>query len=162
MDLCLSSESTGDYAESVFRILVVDDECSIRELIVETLGEAGYAVESAASAMEALEKLHGQHHDLLLTDYHMPRKTGLELISQIRAEGLDIPTVLMTGRTAELLAEHPDLKVSVVLPKPFMLEELLGVLSNVLGSNKLIQAPAVPSECHLADHTGFNVMGRRY
>jgi CheY-like chemotaxis protein len=161
MDLCLNSESSRDYAESDYRILVVDDEFSIRELVSETLGEAGYRVETAANAMEALEKLHSEHYDLLLTDYHMPRKSGLELIIQIRAEGLDMPAVLMTGRSAELLALYPDLQVSVVLPKPFMIDELLGVVSNVLDSNKLGQTPIATPECHLSDRTLFRMAGRR-
>ena len=134
IDLRLESDGVREFLESDFRILVVDDECSIRELIAGTLEESGYTVETAANAAEALDKLHGQRCDLLLTDYSMPRKTGLDLISQMRAEGLDIPVVLMTGRTAELLAERPYLQVNVLLPKPFMIDELLGVLANVLGS----------------------------
>jgi CheY-like chemotaxis protein len=155
MDLCLKSDSNSDFSESNFRILVVDDECSIRELIAEALGDAGYAVETAASAMEAMEKLHNRHHDLLLTDYNMPRKTGLDLISQIRSEDIDIPVVLMTGRTAELLAEHPQLQVSVVLPKPFMIEELLGVVANLLGPTKSTLTSVAPPGLHLADKAHF-------
>jgi CheY-like chemotaxis protein len=159
MDLCLESESTGDDPESPFRILVVDDECSIRELIAETLGEAGYVVETAANALEALERLHGRHHDLLLTDYHMPRMNGLELISRIRAEGLDIPAVLMTGRSADLLAQYPDLPVSSVLSKPFMIDELLDVILRALASGKHTQAPAAPAKSHPPRHAEYAVAG---
>ena len=156
MDLCLKSDSTRDFTESDFRLLVVDDECSIRELIAEALGDTGYVVETAANATEAVEKLHRQHYDLLLTDYNMPRITGLDLISQMRAEGSDIPVILMTGRTAELLAEHPDLQVSVVLPKPFMIEELLGVVSNVLGSILPTPPSAAPTGFRLPHQPHFH------
>lgn len=147
MDFALQAEcrQTQDQ-DRIYSILVVDDECSLREFITEALRDAEYVVDSAANATEALEKLHRGHFDLLLTDYHMPRKTGLDLIHQMRADGLEIPVIMMTGRTGELLAEHPDLQVNAMLSKPFMLAELIDLTASVLHSvadtNVLHPSPA--------------------
>lgn len=134
IDVAMKPELRQDLLDYDFRILVVDDEYTIRDFVAGVLGDAGYAVETAANAAEALEKIHEQHFDLLLTDYQMPRKTGFELISQMRADGREIPVVMMTGRTAELFAKHPDIQVSAVLSKPFMLSELLDLTASVLRS----------------------------
>jgi len=121
-----------------YRVLVVDDEVSIREFIAEALCYCDYKVDTADNAISAFEKLQTENFDALITDYHMPKRTGGELVRQMRSVGMNIPTVLMTGQTRELLTRHPDLQVNALLEKPFMIQELLDVLANVL-------QPATPS-----------------
>jgi two-component system OmpR family response regulator len=117
---------------TITRILIVDDEASICDFIAEVLNESNFTADKAASAGEALRMLQDRHYDVLLTDYHMPKMTGSELISKLRSDGIDIPVVLMTGQRDELLARYPDLQVNAVLGKPFMIEEMLDVLARVL------------------------------
>ncbi len=152
MDVAAKPERHQNFLESDFRILIVDDEPSLREFVADALGGAGYAVETAADATQAPEKLHCQHFDLLLTDFHMPRKSGLDLILEMRTDGQDIPAILMSGRPAELFAEHPGLQVSALLSKPFMLSELLDVTASVLRSvgqtDTHPPAPSSPSHHH--------------
>src|SRR5580692_9072452 len=87
---------------AIARILIVDDEPSICDFIAEVLNESNFIADKAASAGEALRMLQDRHYDVLLTDYHMPKMTGSELISKLRSDGIDIPVVLMTGQRDEL------------------------------------------------------------
>jgi CheY-like chemotaxis protein len=118
--------------KSTLRLLVVDDEVSIREFIAEALDSCDYRVETAENGAIALEKLRSATFDALLTDYRMPKGTGWELIMQMRSEGIHIPTIMMTGQSGELLARHLDLQVNALVEKPFLIQELLDVLENVL------------------------------
>jgi CheY-like chemotaxis protein len=118
--------------KSTLRLLVVDDEVSIREFIAEALDCCDYKVETAENGVIALEKLRSSNFDALLTDYRMPKGTGWELIMRMRSAGIHIPTVMMTGQSGELLAKHPDLQVNALVEKPFLIQELLDVLENVL------------------------------
>lgn len=67
------------------RILVVDDEESIRELIKEVLSPDGHHFDEAGNGAEALEKLRAAEYDLLIIDRNMPRMTGIEAVTILRA-----------------------------------------------------------------------------
>lgn len=125
-------EDTTSTTSVLPRILIVDDEAGIRDFIAEVLNETDYIAEAAVNGDIALKKLRDDHYDLLLVDYHMPRMTGCELISEMRAAGIHIPVVLMTGHCGELMAYHPDLQVNAILEKPFLIHELMGILASVL------------------------------
>jgi len=68
-----------------YRVLVVDDEVSIREFIAEALCYCDYKVDTADNAISAFEKLQTENFDALITDYHMPKRTGGELVRQMRS-----------------------------------------------------------------------------
>lgn len=148
-----TSDTAGQQGlgKSTLRLLVVDDEVSIREFIAEALDCCNYKVETAENGAIAMEKLRTENFDALLTDYRMPKGTGWELIMRMRSEGIHIPTVMMTGQSGELLAKHPDLQVNALIEKPFMIQELLDVLENVLQpemSSTWIDLPSETSERH--------------
>ena len=79
------------------RVLVVDDEPLIRELLVECLEIAGLDAETADCGQAALKLMKTESFDLVLTDMKMPEMTGLELIRRIRDLDEDIATIMMTG-----------------------------------------------------------------
>src|SRR5215218_7519357 len=85
----------GQEVESVSRILIVDDEPSIREFFHLVLSEAGYAVASASDGEEALD-VPGPF-DLLLTDVMMPRMSGDELARQMRGRDPDVKVLYVTA-----------------------------------------------------------------
>jgi EAL domain-containing protein (putative c-di-GMP-specific phosphodiesterase class I)/ActR/RegA family two-component response regulator len=86
-------------------ILVVDDEPSLREILSEILGEAGYHVETAANGKEAIVLLEGKEWDAVLSDVNMPDVNGLGFLRAVRERDLDVPVILMSGA--------PDLQTSM-------------------------------------------------
>ena len=81
-------------------VLIVDDEPQIRRVMRTTLTSQGYAVLEAKSGEDALEKLRGDHPDLILLDVNMPGISGLEVCREIR-QSSDIPIIMLTVRNSE-------------------------------------------------------------
>jgi CheY-like chemotaxis protein len=79
------------------RILVVDDEEAIRLLYHEELTDAGYHVELAANAEEALQKLGAGRTDLMTVDVRMPGMDGLELVARVRERHRELPIIICTA-----------------------------------------------------------------
>jgi CheY-like chemotaxis protein len=85
------------------RVLVVDDSPTVREIERRMLERVGYAVEVAADGLEAWNAVQARHHDLVVADIDMPRMSGYELVSQMRADSRfsAVPIVLVTMRDSE-------------------------------------------------------------
>lgn len=116
------------------RILVVDDEPSIRHLLQHALAGRDYDVLTASSALEALAQLEQTPADLAIVDLMLPEVNGLNLAEAIRMLDPGTPVVLITayGTTAfESMAAHP--AISHYLHKPFALDRLLELIEQVLG-----------------------------
>lgn len=79
------------------RILVVDDETSIRLLYTQELADEGYEVVAAATIEEAVEKLQGAPFDLVVLDIKLKSESGLELLQRIVKEQHDLPVILSTA-----------------------------------------------------------------
>ena len=79
------------------KILVVDDEETIRALLEKTISEFGYRVELACSAEDALEKIKNQEFQLIITDLKMPEVDGAELCRQIRSINLETIIYALSG-----------------------------------------------------------------
>src|SRR5882757_1319744 len=79
------------------RILVVDDERVIREILAEFLALEGFSVHTVADGEKALTELRLRPYDLLITDLTMPRLSGLQLLEKVEQERLGVLTVLMSG-----------------------------------------------------------------
>lgn len=81
------------------KILVVEDEKDMRDVIVETLTEAGYTAVAAGDADEGMKLYHDEHPDLIVLDILMPGKTGLALLADIRKEpgGEKIHVIMLTN-----------------------------------------------------------------
>jgi CheY-like chemotaxis protein len=115
------------------RILLVDDDIYIRELYTEVLIRAGYDVDVAKDGVDAWTVLNSAIHDLLITDYKMPRMTGLELIEKLRSEGMTLPVILASATVpTEELQRRSWLQVDATLAKPFTVEALLDMVRKVL------------------------------
>ena len=79
------------------KILVVDDEASIRLLYSQELADEGYEVTTAASAVEAVQKLEGQPFDLVVLDIKLKNESGLDLLQKIVKERHEMPVILCTA-----------------------------------------------------------------
>jgi two-component system cell cycle sensor histidine kinase/response regulator CckA len=108
------------------RILLVDDDAAMRELLSESLRGEGYSVESAASGSEALRAAEASEapFDLLLTDVMMPGMGGTELAARLRALRPSARVVYMSGATREALRQREQAIDAPFLWKPFSTEEL--------------------------------------
>jgi CheY-like chemotaxis protein len=117
-------------------ILLVDDEFSSLEVLALLLAQEGYDVVTASDGEEALERLREKHVDLVITDFWMPRTTGLALMEQMQAdEGWrSIPVLLMTAAYESDSVRHPAL--AGVIPKPLRFEALLAAVRRLLGEGE--------------------------
>ncbi len=105
-------------------ILVVDDEQTLRETLVEALEAEGYRVVSAADGREALTRFRADHPDLVLLDLMLPELSGIEVCRIIRAES-GVPIVMLTAKDAELdKVVGLELGADDYVTKPFSLREL--------------------------------------
>ena len=113
------------------RILVVEDEKSINDLIVMNLTEAGYTCERAFDGMEAADKLEGEPFDLVLLDIMLPEVNGYELLDFIKPMG--IPVIFITAKgSMEDKVRGLRLGADDYLVKPFEIVELLARVEAVL------------------------------
>jgi two-component system phosphate regulon response regulator OmpR len=118
-------------------ILVVDDDDRIRELVKQHLLENKYLVTTAKDAFDAKNKIEIIKFDLMVLDIMMPKKSGLELTSEIKKE-IDLPIILLTakGETSERVMGL-EFGADDYLSKPFEPKELLLRIKNIL--NKTLQ-----------------------
>jgi two-component system chemotaxis sensor kinase CheA len=79
------------------RILVVDDSAGVRQLLSATLTGAGFDVEVASGAREAMLEVSGERFSAMVVDYSMPRSNGVELVRAMRAADIRIPIVMVSG-----------------------------------------------------------------
>lgn len=116
------------------RILVADDEASIRELLQKTLALADYDVDVASDGRSALERVRASTYDLLITDLKMPGADGLTVIREARRYRPDLPVIIITGFSTEASAiDALNLGVSGYLTKPFRIPKVLAAAAKALG-----------------------------
>lgn len=116
------------------RLLIVEDDPTVRLLSVELLAGAGYAVEEAANATEAMGKVRaaGGRYDAVVIDARLPDKRGELLVGEIRALHADLPVLVMSGEHAAALREQFGAdRCTGILAKPYNAELLLAALREV-------------------------------
>lgn len=120
------------------RILVVDDEKMIRWTIARALGDSGYAIEEASSGAEALAAIEREVPDLVLLDYKLPDKTGVEVLREIRRATPEVPVILITafgtleGAVAAMREGAYDYR-----SKPFEIDDLMLTVRRALETSGL-------------------------
>jgi len=116
------------------RILVVDDEASIRDLLAKTLSLADYDVDTAPDGRAALERVRLYVYDLLIVDLKMPGIDGLTVIREAKRLKADIPVIVITGFSTESAAiEALNLGVTSYLTKPFRVPQVLAAAAKAIG-----------------------------
>jgi len=112
-----------------WHILVVDDEAPVRTVVAQILTRAGHTVDQASDGMDALAQSAHERWDLIISDVTMPRLDGPSLVTQLRANGIATPVVLMTGRVdSDGLAHAQGSDTVSVLEKPFDRTTLLATV----------------------------------
>ena len=115
-------------------ILVADDDKTCRDSIQKVLEREGHQVQTAESVDGALEALATNHFDLVVCDYRMPGKTGVDLLIELRRKASRVP-VLMISAYADALVEAAILRLGAleVLKKPIRRQELVARTAKVVG-----------------------------
>jgi CheY-like chemotaxis protein len=119
------------------RVLVIDDNQDVRDLIQFILEGAGYSVELAPDGEAGLRSQRARPADVVITDIFMPNQDGLETIARLREEYPRVRVVAMSGGGASelkggrYLSTAREVGAHVLLPKPFDLDQLLRAIDNV-------------------------------
>lgn len=126
----------GSIMSHMTRILVIDDEDAIRDIIKFTLAEEGFVVFDAKNGAEGLEVLKNNPVDVVITDILMPEMGGVAAIGQIRQSYPQTRIIAMSGGRFTNnfcpLEMARDIGADMTLPKPFNLDELLAVIETVI------------------------------
>ena len=116
------------------RILVIDDETEIAEVVKDALSAEGHTVETALTGTEGVRLASASHYDLVFTDLGMPDMTGWEVAQRIQEGDPKVPVVLVTGWGASLDQDEVRRRgISAVVHKPFEIDELIRTAATVLG-----------------------------
>ena len=118
------------------RILVVEDEKKINDIIVKTLKQEKYGVDSCFDGEEALDYIFSVEYDIILLDIMLPKKNGFEVMESMRKKGIKTPVLFLTARDQiEDRVKGLDLGADDYLVKPFAFEELLARIRVLLRKN---------------------------
>jgi len=129
------------------RLLIVDDEIDHRFLLRIRFENHGFVCEEAEDGIVAIEKLTIQKMDLVLTDQHMPRMNGLELIEQMGRLPLlkKTPTILMTSQSiTEMFSPASQAGAHTVISKPYDFPKLLEEVRRAIGSSETMCNSSMP------------------
>lgn len=159
--------------ETHAKILVADDSHAIRFLVSEILENAGFTVVQAQDGQEAIDKTYKENPDLLILDYEMPKKTGFEVVKEVRSRTgyLHTPIIIFTAVTdKETKLEGLGLDIDDYLTKPADEDEIVARVKLLLKRNKqkmdsnpLTRLPGNPSiqarvEAEIASGRPFAVL----
>lgn len=120
------------------RLLVIDDERVLNDILQETLRSAGYKVDGAYDGFEGIEKLQKRSYQLVLLDIRMPRRDGLDVLKIVNEDYPDCKVIIITG-----LASLPEIKETVrlgayaCLKKPFLLDRVLETIDAALSGRRM-------------------------
>ena len=121
----------------VKKILVIDDSDTIRMQVRNALESGGYHIVEAVDGLDGLEKLRGSpDFDLVLCDVNMPRMTGLDMIAQVKAEGLPTPPIVMLTSEGQpsLVRRARESGAKGWIIKPFVVDMLLAAVKKLTSS----------------------------
>jgi len=120
------------------RVLIVDDEKFIRDILADFLGMEGYVVRTAEDGAAALAELQNAHYDMVISDLKMPRMGGIELLEAMAREAPNALAVIMTGfGTVETAIDAMKRGAYDYILKPFKVEEVIHVVQRGLEKQRL-------------------------
>ena len=108
------------------KILLIDDEPEILELLQDIFQEAGWIVQAHCSGASALKQVEKFSPDVIVSDATMPELNGLQVLARVREMGIQAPFLILTGYGDKLKAPQPTASVFCYLDKPFEYEILIG------------------------------------
>ena len=115
------------------RILVVDDDPAMAEMMARALTRHGYEVDAASSADEALARFVAQAHDAAVLDLVMPDRDGVQLARALRSRAPGLPVAILTGYVRSPLLTENERPRLEVFQKPVVVQDVIDFLSAALG-----------------------------
>jgi two-component system response regulator PilR (NtrC family) len=159
-----SRRAAGDPApagDRAARILVVDDERSMRELLAIVLGREGYDVVTAENGRQALDELEKRPVDLLISDIHMPDMTGLDVLRTAKGLNPDLAGIMVTAfASTETAIEALRMGAYDYIHKPFNVDELKIVVLGALERRRLKRENVLLKRALGERHQFSNIIGR--
>jgi GAF domain-containing protein/CheY-like chemotaxis protein len=120
------------------KILIIDDNTTIRSFLSDMLRPLGYAVSTASDGKRGLDKALTERPDLILLDFNLPRLSGVEILEALQKEDYEVPVILMTAHGSESVAVQAfRLGVRDYLTKPSEAERILEVIEKALTESRL-------------------------
>lgn len=117
------------------RILLVDDEPSIRFVLGAVLEQAGYQVDAAEDGFAALKKMQSAMPDLVITDLRMPNMNGFELLSVLRTRSPQLPTIAISGEFQRAAQDSP-IADAFFQKSNYAMSDFLGTVAQLLSSTR--------------------------
>ena len=134
-------------SENQKRILIVDDDDEIRDLLEFDISQSGYFVDTASDGMEGLNKALNNAYDLILLDVMMPKMNGFDVCKNIRQAKLAIPILMLTAKgTIDDKTEGFDCGADDYLVKPFDIQEVLLRIRVLLRRNQVEDTTSLTNE----------------
>jgi DNA-binding response OmpR family regulator len=117
------------------KILFVDDDAQLRGMVKEELAAAGYVLDEASDAPQAMEMLRSGNYDLILLDITLPGKSGMDVLKFVKEEGLRCRVIMLTGMVG-LSAAVDSMKLGAAdyVTKPYNINYLLASIERVLSN----------------------------
>lgn len=116
---------SGPWDTPPVRVLLVEDDPSVSDMTGELLKRMGFAVATTDEPLTALAATHDEPVNLVLADIHLPKFSGLELAHELRANGIQVPILFISGDAKALEeAQAAGLERTAVLAKPYTVAEL--------------------------------------
>lgn len=132
----MARKNLKSFGERAKKILVVDDESDIRDILSDVLTSEGFEVNTAENGAAALQILLKANYDLLITDLNMPQMDGIELLDRIYEKNMEVKTIIMSGFLSQINTEYAKRRrVSGRISKPFQLDELIATVEDGLEVN---------------------------
>lgn len=132
MTRALDSGRMDRLCDGVMKVLLVEDEPLVRDMVRAFLERAGYGVEAVGTAEEVLDNWSDRAVDLLLTDVMLPGQTGVELATQLREQRPDLKVLYMSGNVSDPTARESLSKDATrFLAKPFSRASLLDAVATL-------------------------------
>lgn len=143
------------------KILLVEDEKILREMLEESLLGKGYAVQAALDVESALNYLNSNNYDVIVTDIKLPKTTGLEFLNKLQEVSPETPVIIMTGYPSMGIAMEA-LKdgASDFLPKPFKIEVLDSSIKKALKVSKVQKDNVIDAEVKSISTSSFGTHKR--
>lgn len=135
-------------ATAPIKILIVDDEAGVRDLLKDALKLAGFATEVASDGMSALTVLRTYSPDIMIIDINMPLMDGFELVERLRKNGNEVPVLMLSARADRVdVTRGLTLGADDYVVKPFGLEELVLRLKAILRRSQVNSASSNLLKC---------------